>query len=69
MERDRVEDMDEWRMWKRRIIEGGFHLWQTQYGWDLPEGLIVSFIGPYNERFEIWTHNKDIAEDIESSGL
>lgn len=51
MERDRVEDMDEWRMWKRRIIEGGFHLWQTQYGWDLPEGLIVSFIGPYNERF------------------
>ena len=68
MERDRVEDMDEWRMWKRRIIEGGFHLWQTQYAWDLPEGYIVGFWKD-DRRLEVTTHNREIAEDINKSGL
>ena len=53
----RVEDMEDWLVWKRRIVEGGFSLWQTQYAWNLPEGYIVGFINvDDDERFEIVTH-------------
>ena len=69
MERKCFEHMDKWLPMKQAIKDKGYTLWQTQYGWDLPEGLIVSFIGPYNERFEIWTHNQEIVEDMHSSGL
>ena len=68
MERHRIEDMDNWLAWKRRIIDGGFTLWQTQYNWNLPEGLIVGFINVEDhQRFEIVTHNQKIAEDIHNS--
>lgn len=69
MERIQIENMDDWLVWKRRIIEGGFTLWQTQYGWDLPEGLIVRFMDPSDQRFEIITHSEEVSEDIDKSGL
>lgn len=66
----RVENMGKWLDWKKRITNAGFHIWQTQYGWNSPEGLIVGFFNSSNgERFEIVTHSKEIAEDITHSGL
>ena len=69
MERIQIENMEDWLAWKQRIIEGNFTLWQTQYGWDLPEGLIARFMDPADQRFEIVTHNKAISENIDKSGL
>lgn len=70
MKRYRIEDMETWHDWKRRIAAAGFSSWQTQYGWDLPEGYIVCFVNSDDgERFEIVTHSKEIAEDILNSEL
>ena len=66
----RVEDIETWLVWKRRIVEGGFSLWQTQGAWDLPQGYLAGFINvDTDERFEIVTHSKEIAEDITHSNL
>jgi hypothetical protein len=70
MEKVQIESMEDWLRWKRRIVEAGFTLWQTQYGWDQPDGMIAGFINVNDEqKFEIVTHNKKIAEDISSSNL
>lgn len=65
----RVESVETWRKWKARIVSVGYLLWQTAYGWNLPEGYVVGFINPAGKRFEIVTHSKEIAEDITHSNL
>lgn len=69
MEQTKIEDMEEWLVWKKRIIDAGFMLWQAQYQWNDPHGFIVGFMDPNGERFEIVTHSRKVAEDIERSGL
>lgn len=65
-----IEDVEDWLVWKRRIVDGGFSLWQTHCAWDLPQGYLAGFINVgTDERFEIVTHDKEIAEDILNSGL
>lgn len=68
METRTVEKMETWLTLKRRIIEKGYTIWQTQYSWDLPEGYIVGFMRG-DKRLEVVTHNREIAEDIGESGL
>lgn len=70
MQQYHVENMETWLWWKQKIVDSGFSIWQTQYGWDLPTGYIVRFINvDDDERFEIVTHSQQIAEDIINSGL
>lgn len=64
----RIEKMETWLAMKKLIIEKGYKLWQTQYGWDRPEGLIVGFMKE-DKRLEVVTHNEEIAEDIIGSGM
>lgn len=68
METKRIEGMGTWLTLKQAIIEKGYKLWQTQYAWDLPQGLIVGFYKG-DKRLEVITHNREIAEDINKSGL
>ena len=68
MDRKRIENLSEWLAWKKRIAAGGFTLWQTQYGWDLPEGLIVGFMDADGQKLEIVTHSREVAEDIRGTG-
>ena len=70
MESIQIENIEDWLRWKRRIISAGFAIWQTQYGWNLPDGLIVGFISAEEgQKFEIVTHSKEVAEDIGQSKL
>ena len=68
MERKRFEHMDKWLPMKQAIKDKGYTLWQTQYGWDLPEGYIARFMKG-DKRLEVVTHNREIAEDIRNSEL
>lgn len=68
METKRIEKMETWLIWKKRIIEKGYKLWQTQYGPNEPEGVIVGFMRD-DKRLEIVTHNPAVAEDIIKSRL
>ena len=68
METKRIEGMGTWFALKQAIIEKGYKLWQTQYGWDLPEGFIVGFMRE-DRRLEVITRNRGIEEDINKSGL
>lgn len=68
MKRYRVESMEVWISFKERLVDEGYMLWQTQYGWDTPEGYIVGFMKG-EKQLEIVTHNKDIAKDIIVSRL
>jgi len=65
-----IENVELWKGWKQRIAAAGYSIWQTAYGWDLPEGYTAGFINvDTDERFEIVTHSKEIAEAIIHSGL
>ena len=68
MERKQIEKMESWLALKQRLIERGYKLWQTQYGWYLPEGYIVGFWKD-DRQLEVTTHNREIAEDIKNSDL
>ena len=68
MERKQIERMESWLILKQRIIEKGYKLWQTQYGWDLPEGYAARSYKD-DRRLEVITHNREIEEDINKSGL
>ena len=69
MDRKQIESMAEWLAWKQHIIAAGFTLWQTQYQWDDPHGLIVGFMNADGQRLETVTHSREIAEDIRRSGM
>lgn len=68
MERKQIEKMESWLDLKQRIIERGYKLWQTQYWWNLPEGFIARF-SKGDRELEMITHNKEIQEDIDRSGM
>lgn len=65
METKRIESMETWLDLKQAIIEKGYTLWQMQYQWNEPEGLIAGFMKG-DKRLTVITHNKKIAEDINS---
>jgi hypothetical protein len=68
METKTVEKMEIWLDLKQMIIEKGYTLWQTQYDWDEPEGLIVGFMKD-DKRLEVTTHNEEIEDDIFKSAM
>ena len=63
-----IENVELWKGWKQRIAAAGYSIWQTAYGWDLPEGYTAGFMKD-DKRLEIVTHNKEIEADIIHSGL
>lgn len=66
MEKKRIENMETWLVLKQLIIEKGYILWQMQYEWNHPEGLIAGFMKG-SKRLEVVTHNGKTAEDIVKS--
>ena len=63
-----IETMEQWQILKAALIEKGYKLWQTQYGYDSPEGYHARF-SKNDKQVEVATHNKDIQNDIVSSRL
>jgi len=63
-----IDNLDNWLALKERLKSEGYTLWQTQYSWYEPQGLIVGFMKG-EKQIEIVTHSKEVAEDIRESGL
>ena len=63
-----IDSLDNWIALKERLKAEGYTLWQTQYRWSDPHGLIVGFMKGEKE-IEIVTHSKEVAEDIRESRL
>ena len=63
-----IDNLDNWLTLKARLKSEGYTLWQTQYSWYDPHGLIVGFMRGENQ-IEIVTHSKEVAKDIRNSGL
>lgn len=67
MEENRVrmiETMEHWRQAEAYLRENGFHLWQTQYAADCPDGFHVWFMKARTSDIEIVTHNPDVQRAI-----
>ena len=63
-----IDSLDNWLILKSRLKAEGYTIWQTQYRWSDPHGLIVGFMSG-DKMLEIVTHSKEVAEDIRESGL
>ena len=63
-----IDSLDNWLILKSRLKAEGYTIWQTQYRWSDPHGLIVGFMAG-DKMLEIVTHSKEVAEDIRESGL
>ena len=63
-----IETMEQWGIFKDALVEKGYKLWQTQYGYDSPEGFHARF-SKDDKQVEVATHNTDVQRAIESSRL
>ena len=63
-----IDSLDNWLALKERLKAEGYTIWQTQYRWSDPHGLIVGFMVG-DKMLEIVTHSKEVAEDIRESRL
>lgn len=63
-----VDDIKVWEKAEQFLRDNGYMLWQTQYGWDTPEGYIARFMKGDN-RIEIITHSEEVADAIIKSSL
>ncbi len=63
-----INQIDEWLTLKQFFLKNRYILWQTQYGWDLPQGFIARFQRKSNQ-VEIRMRSKQAADDIMKSKL
>ena len=61
----KINNLDEWNIFKQALKDRGYTLFQTQYDIDHPEGLHVWFIQK-DKSVELITFNEKIRDDIYS---
>ncbi len=61
----RIETIEKCTRFLDACRERGYHVWQMQYQWFMPEGFHAWFHKPGNpEEIEIITHSKHVQEAI-----
>lgn len=64
-----IESLSQWLILKQAIIDKGYKLWRMQYSYNDPEGFHIWIWKKDKQDVEIVTHNKEVQDDILTSGL
>jgi hypothetical protein len=51
-----INSIEECNRLIQAFIQKGYHLWQFQYRWNLPEGFIAWF---FNGKYDVEVHTQD----------